>query len=273
MERVFIELMHEEFISHRLQSSTFPPWVWSRITEKMNSVMSQQGCLFTTVQLKGKLSRLRRAWRLLNDMITKGTGWGWDPERNTITDDAGRLEELYQRLITFCDIAVGLHWSYGRHVGTGMGPPCGPKSISIAKRRPSTERIAICDFDMNFTYVYAGWEGSAGDARVLDHAVLIVERGITYLSGLPYGTPQDMFNHAHSWLRNVIERCFCLLKKRFPILQWGMPNYLLNHQVDIVIACCTLYNFIHKFSNDDLIFNEPDKDTPADMETFYHRGL
>ncbi|KAL0287385.1 UNVERIFIED_CONTAM: hypothetical protein Sangu_2696000 [Sesamum angustifolium] len=27
-------------------------------------------------------------------MITRG--WGWDSERNTITDDAGRLEELYQ---------------------------------------------------------------------------------------------------------------------------------------------------------------------------------
>ncbi|KAL0314953.1 UNVERIFIED_CONTAM: hypothetical protein Sangu_2339700 [Sesamum angustifolium] len=74
MELMFIELMHEEFISHRLQSSTFPPWVWSRITEKMNSVMSQQGCLSTIVQLKDKLSRLRRAWRLLNNMITKGTG-------------------------------------------------------------------------------------------------------------------------------------------------------------------------------------------------------
>ncbi|KAL0375567.1 UNVERIFIED_CONTAM: hypothetical protein Scaly_0674300 [Sesamum calycinum] len=31
--------------------------------------------------------------------------------------------------------------------------------------------LAVCDFDMNFTYVYAGWEGSAVDARVLDHAV------------------------------------------------------------------------------------------------------
>ncbi|KAL0298613.1 UNVERIFIED_CONTAM: hypothetical protein Sradi_6521100 [Sesamum radiatum] len=38
-------------------------------------------------------------------------------------------------------------------------------------RTPSTERFAICDFDMNFTYVYAGWEGSAADARVLNHAV------------------------------------------------------------------------------------------------------
>ncbi|KAL0361282.1 UNVERIFIED_CONTAM: hypothetical protein Sradi_3812700 [Sesamum radiatum] len=62
----------------------------------MNSVMSQQGCIFTTVQLKCKLSRLHRAWRLLNDLITKGTRWGWDPERHTITSDADRLEELYQ---------------------------------------------------------------------------------------------------------------------------------------------------------------------------------
>ncbi|KAK4394467.1 hypothetical protein Sango_1601000 [Sesamum angolense] len=64
----------------------------------MNSIMSQQGCLYTTEQLKGKLSRLRRAWRLLNDMITKGTGWGWNLKRNTITDDVGLLEELYQLL-------------------------------------------------------------------------------------------------------------------------------------------------------------------------------
>ncbi|KAK4409490.1 hypothetical protein Sango_0022000 [Sesamum angolense] len=139
--------------------------------------------------------------------------------------------------------------------------------------------IAICDFDMNFSYVYAGWEGSAADARVLDHVVshdntfpfppigkyYLVDAGFTnYRCFLgPYRGTR---------LRNVIERCFGLLKKRFPILQWGMPSYLLNHQVDIVIACCTLHNFIHKFSNDDLIFNEPDEDTPTDMETFYHRG-
>ncbi|KAL0314952.1 UNVERIFIED_CONTAM: hypothetical protein Sangu_2339600 [Sesamum angustifolium] len=31
--------------------------------------------------------------------------------------------------------------------------------------------LAICDFDMNFTYVYTGWERSAADARVVEHAV------------------------------------------------------------------------------------------------------
>ncbi|KAL2228788.1 UNVERIFIED_CONTAM: hypothetical protein Sindi_1858500 [Sesamum indicum] len=95
MEHVFIELMHEEFITHRLQSSTFPHSMWARITDRMNSITGQ-GCRFTPVQLKGKLNRLRRAWRLLNDILSRGTGWGWDPELNTITDEAGRLEELYR---------------------------------------------------------------------------------------------------------------------------------------------------------------------------------
>ena len=30
--------------------------------------------------------------------------------------------------------------------------------------------MAVCDFDMFFTFVSAGWEGSAHDARVFDHA-------------------------------------------------------------------------------------------------------
>ncbi|KAL2237143.1 UNVERIFIED_CONTAM: hypothetical protein Sindi_0906000 [Sesamum indicum] len=173
------------------------------------------------------------------------------------------------------------------------------------KGRLAQNVLAICDFDMNFTYVHAGWEGSAADARVLDHAVsqdrnfpfppigkyylvdagfanyqcfLAPYRGTRYHlpewrgQGRRYHTPQDMFNHAHSRLRNVIERCFGVLKKRFPILQWGMPSYLQNHQVDIVIACCALHNFIRKFSNDDIIFNEPDEDIQTDMDSFYHRG-
>ncbi|KAL0438916.1 UNVERIFIED_CONTAM: hypothetical protein Slati_2374600 [Sesamum latifolium] len=147
------------------------------------------------------------------------------------------------------------------------------------KGRLAQNILAICDFDMNFTYVYAGWEGSAADARVLDHAVsqdpifpfppiskyYLVDAGFTnyqcFLApyrgtryhlpewrgqGRRYRTLQDMFNHAHSQLRNVIERAFGVLNKRFPILQWGMPSYLLNHQVDIVIACCTLHNFIRR---------------------------
>ncbi|KAL0315077.1 UNVERIFIED_CONTAM: hypothetical protein Scaly_2891400 [Sesamum calycinum] len=85
--------------------------------------------------------------------------------------------------------------------------------------------LAICDFDMNFTYVYAGWEGSAVDARVQDHAVS-QDRTFLFLQlgqGRPYGTLQDMFNHAHSRLRNVIERGFGLLKNVFQYYSRGCP--------------------------------------------------
>ncbi|KAL0378984.1 UNVERIFIED_CONTAM: hypothetical protein Sradi_3203900 [Sesamum radiatum] len=189
-----------------------------------------------------------------------------------------------------------------------MGSRVDQNRYRSRKGRLAQNVLAICDFDMNFTYVYAGWEGSAADARVLDHAVsqdptfpfrrsvssgkyYLVDAGFTnyqrFLApyrgtryhlpewrgqGRRYRTPQDMFNHAHSRLRNVIEQAFGILKKHFPILQWGMPSYLLNHQVDIVIACCTLHNFIRRFRNDDIIFNESDGDLPQDMDSFYHRG-
>ena len=31
--------------------------------------------------------------------------------------------------------------------------------------------LAVCDYDMHFIYVYAGWEGSTHDARVLASAL------------------------------------------------------------------------------------------------------
>ncbi|KAL0456476.1 UNVERIFIED_CONTAM: hypothetical protein Slati_0986800 [Sesamum latifolium] len=90
--------------------------------------------------------------------------------------------------------------------------------------------------------------------------------------GCRHRTPHDMFNHAHSRLRNLIERCFDVLKRCFSMLQRGMPSYPDHHQVDIVIACYTLHNFIRRFSNNDIIFNKTEEDNPPDMDSFYHRG-
>ncbi|KAL0361453.1 UNVERIFIED_CONTAM: hypothetical protein Sradi_3829800 [Sesamum radiatum] len=41
----------------------------------------------------------------------------------------------------------------------------------LRKGRIAQNVLAICEFDMNFTYVYAGCKGSAADARVLDDAI------------------------------------------------------------------------------------------------------
>ncbi|KAK4431038.1 hypothetical protein Salat_0865800 [Sesamum alatum] len=102
----------------------------------MNSAMSPR-YVFTTDQLKWKLNRLRRAWGLMNDILNRGTGWGWDSERNTITDDAGRLEDLYRENPEYkkivehglphfdlCTQMFARNTASGGFVRSSANPPC-----------------------------------------------------------------------------------------------------------------------------------------------------
>ncbi|XP_019190791.1 PREDICTED: uncharacterized protein LOC109185266 [Ipomoea nil] len=103
---------------------------------------------------------------------------------------------------------------------------------------------------MQFVYVLPGWEGSVADSRVLRDALsrrhpLKVPNGCYYLVDGGYAnsegflapfrgqryhlnewrqghqptTPQEFFNMKHAAARNVIERCFGLLKMRWAILR------------------------------------------------------
>ena len=50
--------------------------------------------------------------------------------------------------------------------------PCGEQVAYTNRHGEQTQNVlGICDFNMRFVYVYAGWEGSAHDARVLDSAL------------------------------------------------------------------------------------------------------
>ncbi|KAM6567969.1 hypothetical protein CsatA_027097 [Cannabis sativa] len=148
--------------------------------------------------------------------------------------------------------------------------------------------MAACSFNMMFTYVYAGWEGTANDSRVLQDAIrkddsfpmppqgkyYVVDSGYPNMPGFlaPYRGERyhlrrfrgrgnhprgamELFNYRHSSLRNVIERCFGLLKARFPILK-SMPPYLLGKQRRIPIACCAIHNWIKMHSIDDRMFDQ-----------------
>ncbi|KAK9286158.1 hypothetical protein L1049_014540 [Liquidambar formosana] len=117
-------------------------------------------------------------------------------------------------------------------------------------------------------------EGSAADSRVLRDAVsrrhgLKVPRGFYYLvdTGYPNGegflapyrgqryhlndwrtgyqptTPQEFFNMKHSSARNVIERCFGLLKRRWAILR-SPSFYPVQTHNWIILACVLLHNHI-----------------------------
>ncbi|KAL5546858.1 hypothetical protein UlMin_006545 [Ulmus minor] len=115
-------------------------------------------------------------------------------------------------------------------------------------------------FQMKFTYVVAGWEGSVHDARVLRDA----ERDPSFRFPHPPmgkdrrrqgGDPRnERFNYRHASLRNVVERTFGLWKNRFRILS-GIPRYGVRKQRDIIIACAVLHNFIKMFADDAELFN------------------
>jgi hypothetical protein len=156
--------------------------------------------------------------------------------------------------------------------------------------------MAVCDFDMRFTFVVVGWPGSAHDTRIWRDTVFNkyknnfphppdgkyyrVDSGYPNRKGYlaPYkgqryhitefqnaGQPiglKELFNHAHSSLRNVIERSFGVMKMKWRILL-KMPNYSMEKQANIIIACMALHSFIR-----DSNLSDNDFDTLASDETY-----
>ncbi|KAK5771643.1 hypothetical protein PVK06_047871 [Gossypium arboreum] len=108
--------------------------------------------------------------------------------------------------------------------------------------------LAAITFDLQFSYVLVGWEGSAHDSRILSDALsrprgLRILEGKYYIADVGYGirngyiTPycgvryhlkefsdqgpenaKELFNLRHLSLRITIERVFGILKKRFRVL-------------------------------------------------------
>ncbi|KAI9169272.1 hypothetical protein LWI28_009860 [Acer negundo] len=151
--------------------------------------------------------------------------------------------------------------------------------------------MAACGFDMRFTYVLPGWEGTASDSRIIKNALvradkLIIPKGKFYLvdagymlrSGLltPYRgvryhlkeysarapeDAQELFNHRHVALRNVIERTFGVLKKRFPTISEATePHYPVKTVTEIVLACCILHNYLMGVDPDEKILVDVDQE-------------
>ncbi|GJW35625.1 putative nuclease HARBI1 [Tanacetum coccineum] len=146
------------------------------------------------------------------------------------------------------------------------------------KGYPTVNALVACTFDLKFTYVLSGWEGTTSDSRIIKDALtrddkLLIPDGEFYLvdGGLPnrstliapyrgvgyhlkeYSTsapqnPRELFNLRRSSLRNSIERPFGILKKRFPIIirSTTEPFYSCETQSDIFLTCCILHNFLLK---------------------------
>ena len=111
-----------------------------------------------------------------------------------------------------------------------------------------------------------------GDAGfMLKRQILTPYRGVRYhlkeYSGRPPQNAKELFNHRHASLRNVIERTFGVLKKRFPIIGSGTKShYSLITMKNIVLACCILHNFIRGVDRDDEFLAEVDRDLQQEQD-------
>ena len=76
---------------------------------------------------------------------------------------------------------------------------------------------------------------------------------------------EEYFNLRHASARNVIERCFGLLKGRWGILR--SPSWFsLQTQGRIVLACCLLHNLIKKYMPPGSIYEDiSDDDEELDV--------
>ncbi|OAY65043.1 putative nuclease HARBI1, partial [Ananas comosus] len=156
----------------------------------------------------------------------------------------------------------------------------------------SQNMMAAVSFDLNFLFVCTGWEGSTTDMRVLRWACerggFVVPEGKYYLVDSGYANtekfltpyrgeryhisqfdastlarvhrnPRDLYNHRHAQLRNVVERTFGILKKRFKILNVATP-FSYKVQYLIAMACCIIHNFIRRHQANDNIFSDEGPD-------------
>ncbi|GAA0185319.1 hypothetical protein LIER_32607 [Lithospermum erythrorhizon] len=150
--------------------------------------------------------------------------------------------------------------------------------------------LGVCSPEMQFLYVFPGGEGSTADGRVLRDTITrrngsvvphdsyyLLDGGYTNCEGFlaPFrgqryhlndwragyqpNTSEEFFNMKHSSARNVIERCFGILKARWGILRSTM-NYPITMQSRIIMACCLLHNFIRYEMKDDPMENEQTED-------------
>ncbi|KAL4558966.1 hypothetical protein LXL04_031092 [Taraxacum kok-saghyz] len=157
----------------------------------------------------------------------------------------------------------------------------------------ATQNInAVCDFNMCFTFVWAGWERTTHDTRIFNEALerselhfpramsekyYVVDAGYPNTRGYfaPYKgatiryhlpnfqrgqTPalraprgaKETFNFRHSSLRNIIKRTFRVWKARWAILRDMHVNFTYDHQLKIVLASMSMHNYIRKAESYDL---------------------
>jgi hypothetical protein len=132
------------------------------------------------------------------------------------------------------------------------------------KGRISINVQVVCDADLIFTNVVVRWPGSVHDSRIFSNSEIcarLINREVDgwLLGDAGYGckpylmTPipepktrgERAYNYAHIRSRNVIERAFGVIKRRFACLS-GVLRQDLANALSTITACFVLHNFLRQ---------------------------
>ena len=137
--------------------------------------------------------------------------------------------------------------------------------------------LIVCDFNMRFIYLLIEWKKIVNDAKVIQNAkkrdfyvssnkyylidveytnidfTMILYRDVRYhlkkqiKANLKSQNKKKLFNLRYASLRNVIEREFKILKRRFKIIRSTL-EYALTIQMKLIYALTNLNNFINRYN-------------------------
>jgi hypothetical protein len=161
----------------------------------------------------------------------------------------------------------------GTHIP--VSPPASERAMWRDRNTNLTQNVlAVCNFDMKFTDMLCGWEGSTADSTLWIEAqrrgaistpegkyvlgdagfpncdqCLTPYRGVRYhlqewaKANRKPQNKEELFNLRHSKYRNVVERIFGVLKNRFKILTKPRA-FKMVPQLRCVSALAVLHNIL-----------------------------
>ena len=157
--------------------------------------------------------------------------------------------ELHETKRRFYDIA-GFPGIVGVISCTHVRIVCPDRNNAVAfinrKQFYSVNVQAVCDSNALITNIVACWPGATQDSCIFDDSTIAEQFCNGSINGLLVG---DSGYACRSYFmtpllnpRIVIERCFGILRRRFPCLHVGLCTHLGNSLV-IIVAVAALHNF------------------------------
>jgi DDE superfamily endonuclease len=186
--------------------------------------------------------------------------------------DASSLSLHVELSLKFCQFNGAIGAMDGTHIPAHI-PVTKQKRFYSRKNNVSQNVLGCVNFDGLFTYVLAGVEGSYYDStllkeatsrklRIPDRRYYLADSGFSLKKGVmtPYAgtyhltdfhqrdqrpsSKEELFNLWHAQLRNIVERTFGFLKRKWKIIRTSAVEYDFCWQVAIVYALTGLHNFI-----------------------------